>query len=449
MKRFSLLVAALILTVFFCGCEYRAADSSGALPADSPVDSSAENETAEESSEESTDETHISRYAKELVGTWYNQKNICEEWVFADDGTLTIDGEKHSFNIVYSLLKDRFVLRIDSERYQYYHTGDMLVFYDGYGGEDTRLISADSEEYGSIKYTEKLREQCADLLSRYPDNDGWLERFSGTDIPLLANADYIDQSKDSGFYVSTPEELASFCWYVNTANGAYGAMILTADIDLSGYNWAPIGWNGGANDYPFNGYIDGGGHTIKGMTMNLRTHDIGFIGWETFCFVENLRFENANITGGNSVGVCTGQAIGGIYQNVVIENSTVNGSTAGSMLGWDANCKKRNCSADVVVNGEKFDFLSYNDCEKSKIVIENPVEITLDGYTVTRPEVEGYQNLGWIVLYNGEQVLHRNAENELSYTYFMTDSGVYEIYLTAFVSGQYVPISNTVTYTIE
>ena len=54
-----------------------------------------------------------------------------------------------------------------------------------------------------------------------------------------------------------------------------------------------------------------------------------------------------------------------------------------------------------------------------------------------------------MVFYNGEQVLHRNAENELSYTYFYTAPGEYEIYLTAYVHGQYVPISNTVSYTIQ
>ena len=84
-------------------------------------------------------------------------------------------------------------------------------------------------------------------------------------------------------------------------------------------------------------------------------------------------------------------------------------------------------------------------------MIENPVTITIDeNYTVTRPEVEGYANLGWMVLKDGEQVLHRNAEGELSYCYFGNEPGhSYEIYLTAFVQGQYVPISNIIEYTVE
>ncbi len=87
---------------------------------------------------------------------------------------------------------------------------------------------------------------------------------------------------------------------------------------------------------------------------------------------------------------------------------------------------------------------SYNSDDDFKMI-----EITLDDdNTVTRPDVKGYENLGWIVKYNGEQVLHRNAENELSYKYFGTSLGKYEIYVVAWKDGKYVPVSNTVTYTI-
>jgi len=104
----------------------------------------------------------------------------------------------------------------------------------------------------------------------------------------------------------------------------------------------------------------------------------------------------------------------------------------------------------VIVNDEPFEFLTYNDYARSQIVIEDWVEITIDETnTVTRPVVNGYENLGWTVVYNGITVLDRNAENEYSYQYFGTSPGVYEIYLTAWVSGQYVRISNIVTYTIE
>ena len=54
-------------------------------------------------------------------------------------------------------------------------------------------------------------------------------------------------------------------------------------------------------------------------------------------------------------------------------------------LGYEANCDKENCTADVEVNGKKFDFLSWNEQQKSEIKIDDPVTITIDeSYTVTQ-----------------------------------------------------------------
>lgn len=55
-----------------------------------------------------------------------------------------------------------------------------------------------------------------------------------------------------------------------------------------------------------------------------------------------------------------------------------------------------------------------------------------------------------MVYEDGKEMLHRNAENEFSYCYFGNESGhSYEIYLSAYVKGQYVPISNIIKYTVK
>lgn len=79
------------------------------------------------------------------------------------------------------------------------------------------------------------------------------------------------------------------------------------------------------------------------------------------------------------------------------------------------------------------------------------VEIWLDkNYTLNRTSVEnGKGNLTWVIIYNGEVALQRNAEDETSYTYFRTDKGAYVVYMTDFVDGQYRVISNVISYTIE
>ena len=434
-------VLAALWAAAFGGCAYRG-DNSFAAPA-----------AADSVQTEETEET--AAVPEVLSGAWFNAENMEEKWVFGEGGVLTIGENTHTYSLKWSLFSGE-LLKIDDKYYGFrvYDNSCIYIYDRATGAPVFTLYSGESEYYRTrikeLVRKERLETECAELFGRYPDKCGWINKAGCGDIPFLADANFIDECVGEGiFRVKTPEQLASFCWYVNTQPNVPQYMLLEADIDLAGYEWAPMGWAEG--DMPFSGYVDGGGHTIKNMTIELDSGGscAGFIGWETWCAVQNIRFEGAKVSGGYA-GVVTGQAIGGSYYNIMIENSEVSGSTAGSMLGWDANTTKKDCSADVVVNGESFDFLSYNESEKSKIVIENPVEITIDeNHTVTRPEVEGYTNLGWMVFYNGEQVLHRNAQNELSYTYFLNEPGTYEIYLTAFVSGQYVPISNTVSYTIS
>ena len=408
-----------------------------------------------------------------LDGTWIYPDDTSSTLKFANGGTsLTVTGE--AFGLIFgeklgelsgntyeiSATYENGIISIKAggeellciERY----FDDFIAVYADKDNDDLsiELYREGSEIIDKAKETEKLMEEKADLLNAYPDDDLWLKSCESGDILSLADKDYIDKYAPSGYFLAgTPQELASFAYYVNTQPLEQGQVLLelTADIDLSGYNWAPMGWSGGAeNEHPFAFCVYGKDHSIKNMTINSYDNNVGFIGWGTVCGVFDLRIEDSVVEGGNNVGVITGQAIMGNYSNCYA-SGTVEGYSAGSMLGYEANCSIKDCSADVIVNGEKFDFISFNEKEKSEIVIENPVTITIDeNYTVTRPEVEGYANLGWMVLKDGEQVLHRNAENELSYQYFGNERGhSYEIYLTAFVQGQYVPISNIIEYTVE
>jgi hypothetical protein len=79
------------------------------------------------------------------------------------------------------------------------------------------------------------------------------------------------------------------------------------------------------------------------------------------------------------------------------------------------------------------------------------VEIWMDkNYTINRSSEEnGKGNLTWVIVYNGEVALQRNAEGEMSYTYFQTDKGAYVVYMIDFVDGQYRVISNVISYHIE
>ncbi len=409
---------------------------------------------------------------EKLDGTWVYPYDTETTLAFSDNGTkLTVTGD--AYGIIFG---DKYS-DISGNTYDIsakYENGSIVVTADGntlfyieryekklvvFTKNDSsypqiELYPKDSDTVTEAQKTEKLMNEKADLLTAYPDNDDWLRITDSGDILSLADKEYIDKYANSGYFIAgTPQEIASFVYYVNTQPLEQGqvALELSADIDLSGYDWAPMGWSDyGNTEHPFSFCVFGKGHTIKNMTINSEDSNVGFIGWGTVCGVFELNIENAEVNGNDNVGVLTGQAIMGNYQNCHVSGN-VSGGSAGSLLGYEANSDITDCSADVTVNGEKFGFLSWNEQQKSEIKIDDPVTITIDeSYTVTRPEVSGYTNLGWMVLEDGQQVLHRNAEDELGYSYFGNEPGhSYEIYLTAYVQGQYVPISNIIEYTVK
>ena len=94
----------------------------------------------------------------------------------------------------------------------------------------------------------------------------------------------------------------------------------TADIDLTGVTWEPIGYSG---SYYFAGNYDGGGHSITNAVSTGKVDPDGYatagiFGWAAFGSVANLHVKNANFvaTGQNEysyvggiAGVCYGSSI--------------------------------------------------------------------------------------------------------------------------------------------
>ena len=315
-------------------------------------------------------------------------------------------------------------------------------------GQQESEQSSDGEE--SSLQTEQMVD--AQLLVKYPDTNGWMEKRDTGDIPYLANAGYIDKSvRDGIFMVSTPEELASFVYYVNTVEeGQAQYMQLVNDIDLEGYEWAPMGWyDGEGTDMPFNGGIYGEGYTIRNMHIENNENYTGFISRGLYNGVWDLTLENAYVKGNISPAILTGQATRGWYENCHVSGE-VYGDKAGSLLGSSSTYDIFDCTADVTVNGETFNFLTYNEKAISEIVIEEPIVIVLhDDYSVTRTEGPEYTNLGWQVKKDGIVVVERDSASDVKYSYEDQTPGTYSICLTAFVDGYYMPVSNVVEYTIE
>ena len=105
------------------------------------------------------------------------------------------------------------------------------------------------------------------------------------------------------------------------ANDLAGNYVLANDITLSG-EWIPIG----TSTNPFTGSFDGGGHFIKGLTIQSGADDVGFFGFIKNATVSNVRFTGARIAGNKQAGILAGQAISSEISKVF---------TSGVLTGYD------------------------------------------------------------------------------------------------------------------
>ena len=133
----------------------------------------------------------------------------------------------------------------------------------------------------------------------------------------------------------------------------------TADIDLTGVKWEPIGYSG---SYYFAGNYDGDGHTISNAKSTGKNDDEGFatagiFGWVAFGSVKNLHVKNANFLAigqnnysyvGGIAGVCYGSSI----KNCSVVNSSLeskrnnNNNCAGSIVGYSTGGTFEKCAAE-------------------------------------------------------------------------------------------------------
>lgn len=316
--------------------------------------------------------------------------------------------------------------------------------------EEGVYLLADAYEWYKC-WDEEISEQYAyeKDISAYPTD--WERECDTGDIIKLADKEWAIENAPS-FRVSSAEELASVVWYVNGVldpNGFEGvAVSIEKDIDLTGYSWKPMGWSKSA----FRGVVSGNGHTVTGMKISGGYEDSGFIGYGLGVTVDDINFVDADVTATGCTGIVGGQ----IYMSDLWTNINVSGKVSGgsedygAIIGREAGTTFKNCTADVTVDGESFEYLSYRQKREADVEIVETFTLTMDDdYTVTRDEHDGFRNLGWMILKDDVQVLHRNAENELSYQYFGTDPGDYTIYLVAYINGAYIRVSNIIKYTIS
>ena len=168
-------------------------------------------------------------------------------------------------------------------------------------------------------------------------------------VSLAAAKDLGYTIESNGSYtVTSADGLMNIAELVNGGKSDIN-ITLDTDIDLTGKDWMPIGTSN-----PYTGTFDGGGHTIKGLTVTTNDEYAGLFGWLGDAgTVKNVVMEGVQITKNHSSGFAGGVAG---FSWGTIENCSVSGSVSGTVyvggvVGAQIDGSITGCSSSATVKG--------------------------------------------------------------------------------------------------
>lgn len=170
-----------------------------------------------------------------------------------------------------------------------------------------------------------------------------------------------DGTSASPYRIETAQQLQQMAEYPT------GYFQLAADIDLAGVEWQPVG------DYltPFEGVLDGDGHTVSNLTLALDGQDMvglfGRIG--VGGQVEELTLENVTVSGQDNVGALAGMNGGSIeYCQLVGDNTVAGRKAVGGLVGDNWTGRIEGCVADADVTANTKGGVLAGDSSNSKAI---------------------------------------------------------------------------------
>ena len=165
---------------------------------------------------------------------------------------------------------------------------------------------------------------------------------------------YIYDSNTNTYTVYNADGLMNVAELVNGGKTDIN-ITLTADIDLTGKDWTPIGTD---YDNSYTGTFDGGGHTITGLTVTTNDEYAGLFGYlsnfnNAAGTVKNVVMDGIQITCNHRSGYAGG-VVG--YSWGTIENCSVSGSVSatvsvGGVVGVQRDGSITGCSSSATVKG--------------------------------------------------------------------------------------------------
>ena len=203
---------------------------------------------------------------------------------------------------------------------------DIIVPYDKGSNTYIALVAPQSVAAGTTFITCTLTNGKT-LVYKMKNAADWQAGGEYTYTVSLAAAKDLGYTIESNgsYTVTSADGLMNIAKLVNGGKTDIN-ITLDTDIDLTGKEWTPIG-TGYSNKYT--GTFDGGGHTIKGLTVTTNDQFVGLFGSiGNAGTVKNVMMEDVQITSNPSSGFAGGVAG---YSDGTIENCSVSGSVSGTV----------------------------------------------------------------------------------------------------------------------
>ena len=228
---------------------------------------------------------------------------------------------------------------------------DIIVPYDKGSNTYTAIVAPQSVAAGTAFITCTFTNGKT-LVYKMKNATDWQAGGEYTYTVSLAAAKDLGYTIESNgsYTVTSADGLMNIAKLVNGGKTDIN-ITLDKNIDLTGKNWTPIGTSF-SNKYT--GTFDGGGHTIKGLTVTTNDQFVGLFGSIGYAgTVKNVMMEDVQITSNRSSGFAGGVAG---YSDGTIENCSVSGSVSGTVYvggvvgaQWEGSIT--GCSSSATVKG--------------------------------------------------------------------------------------------------
>ena len=175
-----------------------------------------------------------------------------------------------------------------------------------------------------------------------------------TTPPVTGTASLTEEEAIAQGYtiIKTADELQAM------RNNLSGKYILMDNIDLSGYDWEPVGRTGPTSGtYYFTGELNGNGYVIENLTIKGGETYRGLFAGVTDATIKNVALENVDISGDSVIGGLVSFSLG----STIIDNCSVTGKIngigssywVGGLVGYIRNDTIiSNCTVEIDVVGD-------------------------------------------------------------------------------------------------